>query len=56
MNNLEIITNSIVQTINEGIIDDLLNMNFSHDEAVKMVTEFEFDLYEDSLTLSDSDF
>lgn len=50
MNTTAIITNSIVQTINEGIIDDLVKLGYPHDEAVKVVTEFDgFDLNQDVL-------
>lgn len=44
MNTLTTITNSIKQTINETVIDDLTNMGFDHTEAVKMVVESDFDL------------
>lgn len=50
MNTLSLITNSVIQQINEQTIDDLLNMGFSHERAVKLVTEFdEFDLVQDSI-------
>jgi len=44
MNTLTTITNSIKQTINETVIDDLTNIGFDHNEAVKMVVESDFDL------------
>jgi len=50
MNTLSLITNSVIQQINEQTIDDLLNMGFSHERAVKLVTEFdEFYLVQDSI-------
>ncbi len=47
MNTLKTIINSINQTINEEIIDDMTKvLGFDHQSAVKMVTEFEdFDLW-----------
>ncbi len=47
MNTLKTIINSINQTINEEIIDDMTKvLGVDHQSAVKMVTEFEdFDLW-----------
>jgi hypothetical protein len=44
MNTLTTITNSVIQTINENVIDDLAKLGYGHDEAVKMVVESDFDL------------
>lgn len=42
MNTFDTIVNSIVQSINENIIDDLTNnLGYDHDTAVKMVEEYE---------------
>ena len=43
MNTLNTIINSMSQTINENVIDDLSTIGFSHQEAVKMVIENDFD-------------
>ena len=43
MNTLNTIINSMSQTINENVIDDLSKIGFSHQEAVKMVIENDFD-------------
>jgi hypothetical protein len=43
MNTLTTIINSMSQTINENVIDDLTKVGFSHPEAVKMVVENDFD-------------
>jgi len=43
------IINSIHQTINEEIIHDMIDLGYTHDLAVKIVTEFEdFDLVADA--------
>jgi len=48
MNTLTTIINSINETINKNIIDDLLDLDFGSEEATKMVTQFEdFDLFAD---------
>ena len=48
MNTLTTIINSINQTINQNIIDDLLTLDFGNEEATKIVTQFEdFDLFAD---------
>lgn len=44
MNTLSTILNSMDQTINETVIDDLTNVGFSHAEAVKVVVESDFDI------------
>ena len=44
MNTLNTIINSMKQTINETVIDDLSSIGFSHEEAVKVVVENDFDL------------
>jgi hypothetical protein len=41
MNQLNILTNSVLQVINEGIIDDLMSLGYDHESAVKVVTEFD---------------
>jgi hypothetical protein len=41
MNTLDILTNSIIQTINEEIIQDLINIGYDHNTAVKVVTEYD---------------
>lgn len=41
MNTLDMIVNGALQTINENIIDDLVKLGYSHDRAVKVVTEFD---------------
>lgn len=57
MNTLNTLTNSIIQTINENVIEDLINLGFNHDEAVKVVTEFDgFDLVMDSTDNPVTDF
>jgi hypothetical protein len=43
MNTLNTIINSMSQTINESVIDDLSTIGFTHKEAVKMVVENDFD-------------
>lgn len=49
MNTLNTLTNSILQVINEEIIEDLIDLGFDHSEAIKVVTEFDnFDLVMDS--------
>lgn len=49
MNTLTEIINSINASINEKIVDDLLDLDFSSEEATKMVTQFEdFDLFSDA--------
>ena len=35
------IVNGALQQINEQIIDDLMDLGYSHDNAVKVVTEFD---------------
>jgi hypothetical protein len=38
------------QSVNESIIDDLVDLGFDHTEAVKMVVQYDdFDLFVDSL-------
>jgi hypothetical protein len=50
MNTLNTLTNSILQSINEEIIDDLVNLGFDHEEAVKVVTEYDgFDFVTDAM-------
>lgn len=44
MNTLNTIINSMKQTINETVIDDLSSLGFGHAEAVKVVVENDFDL------------
>ena len=41
MNTLNTLTNSVLQVINEGIIDDLLDLGYDHESAIKVVTEFD---------------
>lgn len=41
MNTLSTIVNGALQQINEEIIDDLMKMGYEHDDALKVVTEFE---------------
>lgn len=49
MNTLDTLTNSIIQTINEEIIQDLINLGYGHEEAVKVVTEYDgYDLMMDA--------
>lgn len=51
------IINSIHQSINEEIINDMIEVGYSHDIAVKMVTEFEdFDLAADAEAFPVTDF
>jgi hypothetical protein len=40
MTKLDIINNSIIQTINENSIENLQRASISHEEAVYMVTEY----------------
>lgn len=49
MNTLNTLTNSISQTINESVIDDISSLGLSHREATKMVVESNFSLTQDSL-------
>jgi hypothetical protein len=49
MNTLNTIINSINQTINENVIDDLSKIGFSHKEATKLVVESNFSITEDAL-------
>jgi hypothetical protein len=49
MNTLNTIINSISQTINESVIDDLSSVGFTHREATKMVVENNFSILADSL-------
>lgn len=49
MNTLNTIINSISQTINENVADDLTKLGFSHREATKLVVETDFDLVQDSI-------
>ena len=49
MNTLNTIINSISQTINESVIDDLSSHGFTHREATKMVVENNFSILADSL-------
>lgn len=44
MNTLTTIINSMKQNINETSIDELVNVGYSHNEAVKVVVENDFDL------------
>jgi hypothetical protein len=44
MNTLTTILNSMDQAINETVIDDLSKLGFSHNEAVKVVVENDFDM------------
>jgi hypothetical protein len=44
MNTLNTIINSISQTINESVIEDLSALGFDHNDAVKIVVESDFDL------------
>lgn len=44
MNTLNTIINSISQTINESVIEDLSALGFDHSDAVKIVVESDFDL------------
>lgn len=41
MDTLDMIVNGALQTINESIIDDLVKIGYTHDRAVKVVTEFD---------------
>ena len=43
MNTLTTIINSMKQTVNETVIDDLTSFGINHSEAVKMVVENDFD-------------
>jgi hypothetical protein len=50
MNTLNSITASIVSKINDSTIEDLIDLGFSRERAVKVVTEFDdFDLVQDSI-------
>lgn len=49
MNTLSSITTQIVNSINEQTIDDLISLGYNRDHAVKVVTEFEYDMFSDSL-------
>jgi hypothetical protein len=50
MTQLSVILNSMHQSVNESIIDDLVDLGFDHTEAVKMVVQYDdFDLFVDSL-------
>ena len=50
MTQLSVILNSMHQSVNESIIDDLVGLGFDHSEATKIVVEYEdFDLFVDSL-------
>ena len=50
MNTLNSITASIVNKINDSTIEDLIDLGFSRERAVKVVTEFDdFDLVQDSI-------
>ena len=44
MNTLNTIINSMSQSINESVIEDLTVRGFDHNEAVKIVVESDFDL------------
>lgn len=45
------IVNGALQQINESIIDDLMNLGYSHDNAVKVVTEFDgYNFSEDAMS------
>ena len=44
MNTLTTIINSIDQTINENVIDELSKLGYSHNDAVKVVVESDFDI------------
>jgi hypothetical protein len=44
MNTLNTIINSMRQSINESVIEDLTALGFDHSEAVKVVVESDFDL------------
>ena len=44
MNTLNTIINSMSQSINESVIEDLTVLGFDHNEAVKIVVESDFDL------------
>lgn len=49
MNTLNTITNSILQSINEEIIQDLIDLGYNHDDAVKVVTEYDgYDFMQDA--------
>lgn len=41
MNTLNTIVNGALQSINEQIIDDLIVLGYTHEDAVKVVTEFD---------------
>lgn len=57
MNTLNSITTSIINNINQSTIDDLVNIGFDRDRAVKVVTEFDdFDLVQDSVENSVDEF
>lgn len=44
MNTLNTIINSMHQSINESVIEDLTTLGFDHNDAVKIVVESDFDL------------
>jgi hypothetical protein len=44
MNTLNTIINSMNQSINESVIEDLTVLGFDHNDAVKIVVESDFDL------------
>lgn len=44
MNTLNTIINSMNQSINETVIEDLAVLGFDHNDAVKIVVESDFDL------------
>lgn len=44
MNTLSNITNAIIHDINSQTIDELVAIGYERDHAVKVVTEFDFDL------------
>jgi hypothetical protein len=45
MTTSSILANSILQVINENIIDDLLGLGYDHPTAVKVVTEYSGDIF-----------
>ena len=50
MTTIKDISNSITQSINEYIIDGLVDVGYTHEMALKVVTEFDgFDYIQDSI-------
>lgn len=48
MNTYTTLTNTVLQTINSNVMETLLAADASYDEAVKIVTEYDYDFAADA--------